>query len=70
MRAERERFRGGFKCDTSWHLLGFYGNAEEKNRGDSWELLRRLGQDQRLPWVVLGDFNEIVSSFEKKGGRL
>ncbi|PPD96667.1 hypothetical protein GOBAR_DD06303 [Gossypium barbadense] len=23
-----------------------------------------------LPWVVIGDFNEILSSFEKRGGRL
>ncbi|KAG8480478.1 hypothetical protein CXB51_024631 [Gossypium anomalum] len=58
------------ECDTTWRLMGFHGNLEEKNRRESWDLLRRLGQDQRIPWVVLGDFNEIVSSFEKKGGRL
>ncbi|KAA3488457.1 reverse transcriptase [Gossypium australe] len=58
------------ECDTTWRLTSFYGNPEEKNRRESWELLRRLGQDQRTPWVVLGDFNEIVSSLEKKGGRL
>ncbi|KAK5775962.1 hypothetical protein PVK06_043918 [Gossypium arboreum] len=58
------------ECDTTWHLMGFYGNPEKKNRRESWELLRHLGQDQKIHWIVLGDFNEIVSSFEKKGGRL
>ncbi|KAH1122871.1 hypothetical protein J1N35_006031 [Gossypium stocksii] len=44
--------------------------SSDRFRLDSWELLRQLGQDQSMPWVVMGDFNEIMSSFEKKGGRL
>lgn len=58
------------ECDVAWRLTGFYGNSEERNRRKSWELLRHLSHDQAIHWVVLGDFNEIVSSFEKKCGRL
>ncbi|KAA3487437.1 reverse transcriptase [Gossypium australe] len=36
----------------------------------SWDLLRQLNYDHDTPWVMLGDFNEIANSFEKKGGRL
>ncbi|KAG8481936.1 hypothetical protein CXB51_026729 [Gossypium anomalum] len=58
------------ECDVVWRLMGFYGNPEEKNRRESWDLLRRLGQEQTAYWIVLGDFNEIIHSFKKKGGRL
>lgn len=38
-------------------------------RKSSWSLLRRLGHDQNLPRVIVGDFNEIFFSFEKQRGR-
>ncbi|MBA0781705.1 hypothetical protein Gotri_002599 [Gossypium trilobum] len=36
----------------------------------SWDKLRRLYEDCQLPWLIMGDFNEIMYSFKKKGGRL
>ncbi|KAA3468587.1 putative Transposon TX1 [Gossypium australe] len=33
-----------------------------------WNLLRRLSCDCNCPWLVAGDFNEIMYSFEKSGG--
>lgn len=32
----------------------------------SWELFRQLDNDPGSLWIVLGDFNEITSFFEKK----
>lgn len=58
------------ECGNVWRFTGFYGNPDERNRIVSWELLCQLDLDQAIPWVVLGDFNEIANSFEKKGGRL
>ncbi|KAA3467449.1 reverse transcriptase [Gossypium australe] len=52
-----------------WRLTGFYGHPDGRKRNDSWNLLKCLSSDQSRPWVVLGDFNEIANSFEKKGGR-
>ncbi|KAA3484076.1 reverse transcriptase [Gossypium australe] len=57
-------------CDAPWRLTGFYGNPIEQERRGSWNLLRQLSGDLNVPWVVVGDFNEIKSSFEKRGGRL
>ncbi|KAK5775716.1 hypothetical protein PVK06_043649 [Gossypium arboreum] len=54
------------ECGDVWRLMLFYGNPDERNRGGSWELLRQLGHDQMIPWVVMGDFNETTNSFEKK----
>ncbi|GMJ08327.1 hypothetical protein HRI_004501900 [Hibiscus trionum] len=53
-----------------WRFTGFYGNPVESLREESWNLLRFLGEDQSLPWLVMGDFNEILLSSEKEGGRL
>lgn len=49
-------------------INGFYGHTVEHFCDSSWNLLRRLGQNQYLPWLTVGDFNEIVFSFEKQGG--
>ncbi|KAA3477129.1 reverse transcriptase [Gossypium australe] len=57
-------------CSAKWRLTRFYGNLIERDRRESWNLLRQLIGDHNIPWIVLGDFNEITSSFEKRGGRL
>lgn len=51
-----------------WRFTGFYGSPYLHERDESWNTLLRLGEDQSLPWLVSGDFNEILYSFEKKGG--
>lgn len=52
---------------TLWHFAGFYGEPETANRENSWSLLRVLRQRFSLPWVCLGDFNEILFTEEKQG---
>ncbi|KAA3471106.1 Endonuclease/exonuclease/phosphatase [Gossypium australe] len=51
-----------------WRFTGFYGSPYLKDRNFVWNLLRRLGQECNYPWLVTGDFNEILYSFEKSGG--
>ena len=48
-----------------WRITGFHGCPERSGRLDSWKLLNRLGNQNRLPWVVIGDFNEILGNSEK-----
>jgi hypothetical protein len=52
---------------TGWHFIGFYGHPETAKRGDSWILLKRLQQYDDMPWLVVGDFNEILEASEKMG---
>jgi hypothetical protein len=54
----------GFK----WRLTGIYGEPRQENREDTWRLLRTLHHQSNLPWMCIGDFNEILYSFEKQGG--
>ncbi|MBA0845642.1 hypothetical protein Goarm_022211 [Gossypium armourianum] len=48
--------------------MGFYSSPYVNNKSVSWNLLKKLGQDRNHPWLVSGDFNEIMYSFEKYGG--
>ena len=56
--------------DAAWRFTGFYGEPETHKRHESWDLLRRLTQQNSLPWLCAGDFNEIVKQSEKLGGRI
>uniref|UniRef100_A0A803QEQ9 RNase H type-1 domain-containing protein n=1 Tax=Cannabis sativa TaxID=3483 RepID=A0A803QEQ9_CANSA len=50
-------------------LLGFYGHPCASQRHLTWTLLRRCCDISPLsPWLVLGDFNEVISHEDKIGG--
>ncbi|GMI74475.1 hypothetical protein HRI_001116800 [Hibiscus trionum] len=54
--------------DLQWRFTSFYGNPVESQRSSSWDLLRSLDTDRTSPWLVAGDFNEVMLASEKKGG--
>lgn len=48
---------------TRWRFTGFYGNPEHHHRRFSWQLLKKLADEQKqqdTAWLVGGDFNEIL----------
>ena len=51
-----------------WRFTDFYGNPETSKREESWVLLVNLSTRSVLPWVCIGDFNEICHRGEKSGG--
>ena len=53
--------------DDAWWLSSFYGDPETPSQENSWSLLRVLSTRFNLPWVCLGDFNEIPFTEEKQG---
>lgn len=52
----------------SWKFTGFYGHPDPTKRQESWTLLRYLAGLIPAPWMVCGDFNEIISLSEKSSG--
>ncbi|KAK5818320.1 hypothetical protein PVK06_023255 [Gossypium arboreum] len=53
---------------NNWKFTGFYGSHYSNDKEESWNLLRQLRTVGELPWMVCGDFNEILYGFENKGG--
>lgn len=51
-----------------WRFPRFYGNPAIDKISDSWMLLNRLCTLFKFPWVVGGDFNEVLFDDEKEGG--
>ena len=52
---------------SPWRLTGFYGRPKEHRKHESWKYLRHLHSRDSLPWICIGDYNEILSSDEKQG---
>jgi hypothetical protein len=55
------------KDGLPWKFSGFYGHPVAAKRHESWELLRHLCNLEPMPWLCVGDFNEIVNFSEIKG---
>lgn len=51
-----------------WRLTGMYGEPVWRNKHRTWKRIRDLHAKGNLPWVVIGDLNEILYSSEKEGG--
>lgn len=52
----------------SWNFCGFYREPKTSNRHYIWDLLQKLRTVHSGPWLVIRDFNEILSQVEKEGG--
>jgi len=53
-----------------WHLTRFYKELDTAKRLESWAKLKHLRGTSSLPWLVIGDFNEIMGLSEKEGGKV
>ncbi|KAL9665704.1 hypothetical protein QQ045_000023 [Rhodiola kirilowii] len=57
------------KCEVVFHLTLFYGNPRVQDRVCSWNPQRQLKKELSVPWVVVGDLNEIAHSWEMSSTR-
>jgi hypothetical protein len=51
-----------------WRLTGIYGEPKWEDKYKTWDKIRELRSQCNLPWVLIGDFNEILYATEKEGG--
>lgn len=54
------------QVQDDWRLTCIYGEAQVNKRYMTWDLLKCLVSASPLPWVSLGDFNEVSPLQEKK----
>ncbi|WZY87924.1 hypothetical protein YC2023_044659 [Brassica napus] len=56
-----------FKGSQSF-ISFIYGAPAVENRAAFWAKVSQIGNDRELPWLLAGDFNEILDNSEKEGG--
>ena len=54
--------------DNVWRFTGMYGEPRWQDKHLIWQRLRDLHAIADMPWLVMGDLNEILYAFEKEGG--
>ncbi|XP_074374615.1 uncharacterized protein LOC141715026 [Apium graveolens] len=52
---------------VTWRLSCFYGYPERSRRKNSWDLIRQLADISQLPWLIFGDFNDLLDKSDKWG---
>lgn len=52
-----------------WRFTLIYGEPVVANRKETWDPIRRLNNIPSMPWVIGGDFNEILEAHEKTGAQ-
>lgn len=55
--------------EVGWRFIRIYGEPKWNQKARTWEAIRSLKQDLSSPWLIMGDFNEILYNSEKEGGR-
>ncbi|KAK3014661.1 hypothetical protein RJ639_009556 [Escallonia herrerae] len=54
---------------TPWMLSAIYGPPYKQSKSEFWNSLRQITEAFARPWLAIGDFNEVIASSEKRGGR-
>jgi hypothetical protein len=54
--------------DREWFFTPIYASPHEDSRRFMWDDLKRIASNISHEWLVAGDFNDIMSPMEKKGG--
>lgn len=52
----------------SWILSDIYASPKFENMCILWENLKKVSNHHDLPWILMGDFNEVLEESEKLGG--
>ncbi|XP_062099715.1 uncharacterized protein LOC133805549 [Humulus lupulus] len=51
-----------------FRLTGFYGEPQRRLRHNTWRRLTQLAGASELPWCLIGDLNNVLYQWEKRGG--
>ena len=54
--------------EHEWRFTSFCGELATSRRCEAWDVLQTLNHHPDVPWLCVGDFNELTSRDEKLGG--
>ncbi|CAL1359606.1 unnamed protein product [Linum trigynum] len=60
--------QGRMQQDVAWQLSAVYGCPAPVQRRELWDFLRSITEGMTQPWLLVGDFNSIISPSEKLWG--
>jgi hypothetical protein len=46
--------------NNPWRLTCWYGEAQKRERQKTWDMMTHIRADSDLPWLCIGDFNEVL----------
>lgn len=52
-----------------WMISFVYGPLYQKHTSDFWNVLAQFGEAHIVPWLCIGDFNDITAQSDKFGGQ-
>lgn len=55
-------------CNIHWKILGVYGTPYRKENESFWSNFEKIVGHWKEPWLLMGDFNEVLNTGEKFGG--
>ena len=61
-------FKWAIVVGLNFYLSCVYGDPNQQYRHLLWERIQRIGVSRNGPWLLVGDFNEILNNTEKDGG--
>lgn len=53
---------------TEWLFSAIYGSPREGEREELWGALHQIAQQTTQPWMMAGDFNDILCADKQRGG--
>jgi hypothetical protein len=53
--------------ESTWRLTAVYGEAQTSLRHQTWDTLQNICGTSSLPWLCIGDFNEVLHAGEHEG---
>lgn len=55
------------ESSEAWRLTCIYGEAQTNLRYKTWDMMRDIADHSSLPWLCIGDFNEVLRLDEQEG---
>ena len=53
-----------------WRFTGMYGEFKWTEKYKTWDRIRGIHTQNFMPWLIMGDLNEILYAHEKEGGNI
>lgn len=54
------------EANKEWFLTCIYSSTYDNDRQVQWSFIQEMGRNMSMPWVIMGDFNSTLYSYERQ----